>query len=390
MLFEIEEKLTPITRLGLNKLFLWSEAQRFQTYPQALAKLTPDRTYTRRQIAEELFGLVYLDSGKARRENLLTNLFGGLQIAPDKYLLRGINLFRRLTPDGSQRVSGMTVWERADDDWEPTPATWQLAESYRAGPQGTAWQALLAEQLARYEPRTRALLHLLSHDHTLQFESPEFFAGNTQRTLLISQNEVYELFGEQGQAYNRLLFDNLDIAIGPWWRDEIEAAGFHLAESFELQGAVNRPPSTNYINSAMKTALYVFYALEILIEDHGVWRMDKSAFQRHLSQELSLDLLGEVDAKSQTRRSEWDVLAHILTELAGECGFVIAAEVLQRWGDRNAITPANRAATFDALIRRGLYEGRVEILERHPGQPRMGRGLLNDDNMRLVKLRVLI
>ena len=47
-----------VERVGLTKLFLWSEAQRFQTYPKALARLTSDRTYTRQQIAEDLFGLI--------------------------------------------------------------------------------------------------------------------------------------------------------------------------------------------------------------------------------------------------------------------------------------------------------------------------------------------
>lgn len=378
-----------ITRIGLNKLFLWSEAERFQTYPQALAKLTPGRSYTRREIAAELFGLISLPSGKFRRENLFVNLFGGLQIAADKYLLRGINLFRRMTPNGSQNVSGMRLWERADDLWEPTDAAQKLAVCYREDPRGLAWQVLLAEQLARYEPRTRTLLYLLSHEHNLQFESAQFFAGATQKAQLVSPDRTYLLFEEQGQAFNALLFEQQALAVGPWWRAEIEAAGFQLAETFELQGAANRPPSINCINSALKTALYVFYALGILAEANGTWRVDKVAFQRQLSSEVSWDLLGEIATQPLELSNEWDFLAHILAEAADERGFVIAATVLQQWGTRNAIPPAECAAAFDALIRRGLYLGRVEILEHHPGQPRLGRGLLNDDNMRLVKLRVL-
>jgi len=380
--------LTQIKRLGLTKLFLWSEAERFQTYPQALARLVPGRTYTRQAIGTELFGLVYAEKDKPRRENVISNLFGGLQIAEDKFLLRGINFFRRLTPNGSHRVSGITVWERADDKWKPTEAALRIGNVYRQSPNEIEWQQLLAEQLARYEPRTRALLYLLSHDHVLQFESPAYFAGNTQQAQLVGRDS-YALFGDRGAAFNRLLFERQDIAIGPWWRIEIEDAGFELAEDFALQGSINRPPSTNYINSALKTALYVFYALGILIEQAGGWRVDTDAFARHLSSDLCRELLGSKYVEPLDLLDEWKRLAYVLDELVDERGFVIAAEVANRWGDLSGLRPNERETAFDALIRRGIFEDRVQVIDRHTGQPRMGRGLLGDDNMRLVKLRVL-
>jgi hypothetical protein len=46
-----------VQSVGLSKLFLWSEAERCHTVPAALAKATPGREYTKREIAEELFGL---------------------------------------------------------------------------------------------------------------------------------------------------------------------------------------------------------------------------------------------------------------------------------------------------------------------------------------------
>lgn len=380
--------MTQITRLGLNKLFLWSESERFQTYPQAMTRLTPGRTYTRRQIGTELFGLAYVAGRKPRRENLLTNLFGVLQIGRDKLLLRGINLFRRVTPNGSHRVSGLTVWERASDEWTPTEAALQMGEAYRQAPDGVHWQQLLAQQLARYEPRTRVLLHLLSHGHVLRFESPGYFAGNTQRAQLVGES-TYILFDERGVAFNRLLFDHVEVAIGPWWRQEIEAAGFELADEFVLEGAMKRLPSTNYINSALKTALYVFHALGILAEDGGVWYVDTSALAQHLSPEIPRDLLGEEYVRPPDLSDEWVRLAHVVGELADERGFVVASEAADRWGELTDLLPSERVTAFDALIRRGIFEGRVEVLDQHLGQPRMGRGLFDDEDMRMVKLRVL-
>ena len=43
-----------ITRLALPKLFLWTEAARFQEYPAALARADEGRVYTRSEIEQEL------------------------------------------------------------------------------------------------------------------------------------------------------------------------------------------------------------------------------------------------------------------------------------------------------------------------------------------------
>lgn len=380
--------MTQIARLGLTKLFLWSEAERFQTYPQAMARLVQGRTYTRQQIGTELFGLTYTRDHKPRRENVLSNLFGLLQIRQDKLLLRGINLFRRVTPNGSHRVSGITVWEQASDEWEPTQAALQMGDAYRRSPDDLRWKRLLAEQLARYEPRTRVLLHLLSHGYALCFESPGYFAGNTQRAHLMGEG-TYELFGEKGIAFNHLLFDHVEVAIGPWWREEIEVVGFELVEDYRLEGAMNRPPSTNYVNSALKTALYVFYALGILVSDDGAWFIDAEAVGQHLNPETASDLLGRACVRPLDLSDGWVRLAYVVDELADERGFVVASEAAERWGELADLSPGERVTAFDALIRRGIFEERIEVLDRHPGQPRMGRGLLDDDNMRMVKLRVL-
>jgi hypothetical protein len=381
--------VTQIARLGLTKLFLWSEAERFQTYPQAMARLVPGRTYTRRQVAGQLMQLAY-EQGKDKpiRESQTYNLFGFVQVGPDKLLIKGINLLHRVTPHGPHNVSGLTVWEQASDEWVPTEAALQMGEAYRLSPGDLRWKHLLAGQLARYEPRTRVLLHLLSHGHALRFGSPGYFAGNTQRAQLVGEN-TYALFGEQGAAFNRILFDHAEVAIGPWWREEIEAAGFELAEDYKLEGAMNRPPSTNKVNSALKTALYVFYALDILVEEDGFWFVDADALARHLSPETASDLLGRAYVHPLDLSDEWVRLSYVVDEMADERGFFVASEAAERWGELSDLPPGERLMAFDALIRRGIFDERVEVLDRHPGQPRMGRGLLDDDNMRMVKLRVL-
>ncbi|MEZ4717471.1 MAG: hypothetical protein R2851_15495, partial [Caldilineaceae bacterium] len=180
-----------ITRIGIGKLALWPEAARIQTYPAALARLANDEAFTRQQIGSELFGLSYGPDGKARRESTFSNVFGFVQIAEDKVFLRGINLFRRETPHGSHMVSGIRKWELATDQWRPTQEAIVMGRAYRNDPGDKVWKQMLAEQLARFEPRLRVFLHLLSHGHVLKFEQPDYFSGNTQRTELIGDKTVY-------------------------------------------------------------------------------------------------------------------------------------------------------------------------------------------------------
>ncbi|MBK8988199.1 MAG: hypothetical protein IPM39_19390 [Chloroflexi bacterium] len=377
-----------INRLGLNKLFLWSEATRFQTYPQALARLQPGRAYTRQQIAEELFGLAAKGDGRQRRESQINNLFGMVQVGHDKLLLKGINLFQRITPHGVHRINRANLWEQVDDKWEPTQSAQAIGIAYDRDPNGLRWRQLLAEQLARYEPRTRVLLHLLGQNYHLRFAEAGYFTGNTFLAQIVGPQN-YSLFAEQGAAFNQLLYERLPLAIGPWWIAQISAAGFDVAPNYVLQGAMNRPPSTNYINSALKTALYVFHDLHILQETEAGWRVDPEAFARHIHPEVGQELLGLYYAAAPDPDDEWGQLAHLIAQLTDEQGFVAAAMLADKWGALQDIPPAQRAASLDAFIRQGIFTGRVDILDQHLGQPRLGRGLFDDDNLRLVKLRIL-
>lgn len=378
--------MTEIRRVGVSKLALWSEAERFQTYPRGLTRLAAGRTYTRQQIGSELFGLSFKPDGAASRDGMLTGLFGLLQIADDKLLLRGINLFQRVTPHGAQMVAGIKKWELASDVWSPSPSAFVLGERYRSDPAGTAWQVLLAEQLARYEVRVRTFLHLLSNGHALRFEKGDYFSGNTQQAELVGRRNLLP-FAHDGAAVHTLLAEFAEVAVGPWWRAEFEEAGFDLARAFAIEGAVNATPSTQYVNSAMKTALYVFRALGILVCTDNLWHVDPVMFGRLLSPDLTRELIGEAYS-TPALADDWQRLAYTLTNLADDQGFVIAAEAVQRWGELADVPSAQREQGFDTLVRRGIFEGRITLLDHHLGQPRMGRGLFGDDNMRMVRLQV--
>jgi hypothetical protein len=232
------------------------------------------------------------------------------------------------------------------------------------------------------------MLYLLSHGCALRFESAGYFGGRTNLAKLTGHGD-YLLFSDQGNAFCPLLQDNRETAIGPWWQTELDLAGFSLAADYVFEGAMARSPSMNDINSALKAALRVFYSLGVLVDHNGDWSVEVDAFTQQLSAEVAQDLLGIASPKRLDLSDDWTRLEYAAKTLTDEQGFVIVSELAERWGELARLPIGQRLAAFDALIRRGVFEGRVEILDRHPGQPRMGHGLFDDDNMRMIKLRVL-
>jgi hypothetical protein len=76
--------------------------------------------------------------------------------------------------------------------------------------------------------------------------------------------------------------------------------------------------------------------------------------------------------------------------MADSQGFIVVSEVAEHWGEMIGVPTSERSAAFDQLVSRGIHEQRVVLVDGHPGQPRMGRGLFGDDNMRMAKLRILV
>ena len=237
------------------------------------------------------------------------------------------------------------------DEWVPTEAALTLGTAYRQDPTGIHWQQMLGEQLGRYEPRVRVLLYLLGHGHELRFETHSFFGGNSERATLTG-DVPFHLFDNEGAAFNTLLTEHAEVAVGPWWREEIMCADFELADRWRLEGAMNRPPSTNKISSALKIGLYVFKALDILVEQDGSWRLEPSAFARHLSADLTQDLVGDSGIKLGTS-DEWHRLVEVISASADSQGFVIVSEAAERWGELSGVPISERATDFDRLVGRG-------------------------------------
>lgn len=385
--------LISMQRLGLTKLYLWPEAERIQTYPQALARLMKHPELhlgaTRRQIGEHLFQLAYVKGRKPLRENVLTNCFGVVRIAEDKLGIRGINLFQRKKPAQRRRLvgSGLVHWETKDDLWLPTASAVALGQAYDDEPKGLLWQQLLAEQLGRYEVRTRLLLGLLAEGRRLVFAGDGFFAGKNRLVQLVGKAESILLFANDGVAFNTLLAERISTALGPWWRTEITQYGYSLTPDFTLEGVHNGPPTVLQLSYKLRNSLLVFKNLGILIEQDDGWGVDAGAAAHHLSAELVSDLTGR--AIPTVVRSPYEALCRAVEELADEIGFVVTAQLAKRWSELQSMSPdAEANQRFDDFIRRCLYQGIVRVVDSHPGQPRMGRGLLGNEDQRRIRLTI--
>ncbi|MDD5367597.1 MAG: hypothetical protein PHQ40_00810 [Anaerolineaceae bacterium] len=378
-----------IHHLGLTKLYLWPEAGRFQTYPQALARLStnPELLHgaTRRQIGELLFRLAYVKGRKPLRENVLTNIFGAVQINADKLVLRGVNLFRRSEPNHLRPISGgwLMQWETQDDLWLPTLEAVALGTAYRDDPIGSTWVLLLAEQLARYDVRIRLVLGLLAEGWRLVFAGGGFFLGVHRLARLVGKGQSLALFEKDAALFNLLLEQRRWQAIGPWWQADLAGQGYTLAEDFHLEGVQNTPPSTNKLNYNLRNGLTVFKHLDLLVNLGDGWGWNEALAERLLSAQLVSDLGVKVPA--QEALSLLQALQQAASELADSAGFVIADQLAARWLELCGLTSAEQTP-FDDFIRRSLYADQVRILETHPGQPRMGRGLLGNSDQRRVRL----
>lgn len=386
--------LISIPRLGLTKLYLWPEAERIQTYPQALARLAEHSELkqgaTRRQIGEHIFQLAYIKDRKPLRENVLTNCFGLVRVAKDKLVIRGINLFRRKEAARLHQLtnSRLAYWETKDDLWLPTKPAMALGQAYNDEPRGLLWQQLLAEQLGRYEVRTRLLLGLLAEGRRLVFPRGDFFAGKNRLVQLVDKEKPLFLFANDGVQFNTLLAERISTALGPWWQTELTQYGYSLTPDFTLEGVHNGPPTILKLSSKLRSSLIVFKNLGILVKQDDGWGVDVNTAAHHLSAELVGELTGTV--RSTISCSPYDALSQAVDELADERGFVITAQLATRWAELQGMSPNTEASQhFDNFIRRSLYQGIVRVVDSHPGQPRMGQGLLGNEDQRRIRLTIL-
>jgi len=360
-----------ITNIGLNKLFLWMEAERLETFPEAFAKLAAGQAYTKEELVK-LFGLIYRYGDKSShpvRSDFLRNFYGLEIISPTKVGIRGVNALKEVE-------SGI---------YRPTQAAIAIGQAYRDRDQAL-WMPALAQLIARYEVRTRLMLYLLGKGGgRLTFPKDEFFgprSGGAQ--VALANRTSVALFVEQARGFNELLQNYRWQALGPFWTEEITNKGYEIAHDFCFEGLRDLQPSANKLNSRLKCSLFLFKYLDILINQGGEWVVNPSQATSILGEEIAQDFVtAEFDRSPLQRLQDWQA------ELKDSLGFVVIADLVERWGAYKLLPLSQAEAEFDAWIRQQIYHGRLRILETHAGQPRLGRGLFGDETARKIRFEII-
>ncbi|QTA78419.1 Uncharacterized protein dnl_06400 [Desulfonema limicola] len=360
-----------IKKIGLSKLFLWQEAERIQTWPEAFASLEPGQSYTRRDLAEKIFGLVYKSSeiSEPIRKDVMNNCFGFSPVSHEKIVIHGINAFK----------------ETGSDRFKPAQEALDIGKSFAKGNE-ELWTIPLASLIAKFEVRTRLMLYLLGKGGwKIAFENPEFFAYPSVRARLICEDEVIEPFKLGGKGFNRLLHQYRHAALGSFWSRKLINAGYEIADDFVFEAVRQGQPSTNKLNSSIKGSLFLMKYLGILETNGHEWKLCNQKALQILGKTIAEEFL-DISEEPLVQDTPLLILKKLTAQSQDSEGFVIVSRLAGSWAAQTGIGSHNAAESFDHFIREQIYKDVIRITSRHQGQPRHGRGLFGDDNARKLKI----
>lgn len=354
-------------RIALPKLFLWSEPGRFQEYPEALARAQAGRTYTRVELERDLLDIaptLKFQHGAPRgsRTDGIVNLYG-LERSGDRWRLNGLGLLDRNAGHISASNDGL-----------------RLGAIYREDPQGEHWVEELARLVALREPRSRLVLWLMLTGAELIAGFSDSEAASPIELRLPSGSRL-AIRWSGSEDFNALLQNKATEMLGPFWAQALRIdPGCHVSWEGVVHG---KPPSTNSLSTALRRSLGLLHHLGLFAGDQKGWSLDAQALAHRLGDEVLLSLGVE---KSSGRLTDDEAFARALAETIDLDGFVIVSRLADRFGELLAVAGSERAVVLDSFVRATMYHERLRILERHPGQPRMGRGLFGESDSRRVRI----
>ncbi len=355
-------------RIALPKLFLWSEAARIQEYPEALSRAEAGRTYTRLEIERELFDVaptLTFQHGAPRgsRTDGIVNLYG-IERSGDRWRLNGLGLFDRSAGRATPSADGL-----------------RLGAIYRENPQGNAWALELARLVAMREPRTRLVLWLMVRGAELRAEFSDSDTS-TPIELEIDAGSVLTIRWARTDSFNDLLQEYAVNLLGPFWS---EAIGLDPSTGITWEGVVKgKPPSTNSLSTALRRSLGLFHHIGLFEGSAGSWSLSFEQLGRVLGESVSRSL--GFQGASVVRLSDEEAFARAVRECAGADGFIIVSQLADRFGELLNIPSEDRAAVLDSFARTAMYHDHLRVVDRHPGQPRMGRGLFGEPTSRRIRV----
>ncbi|WP_026405288.1 hypothetical protein [Actinomadura rifamycini] len=359
---------TPLVRIALPKLFLWSEAARIQEYPEAAARAEPGRVYSRADLERVVFDIaptMEFKGGASRGKGT-----DGV-----------INTYGMERSGARYRINGISLFERVDKGLRATAEGVALGKVFREADADIDWARALAEQLLRRDPRTRLVIALCLAGWQLEVEAPGGIPTGAL-SLTSPEGDVLGIAQRNCVGFNMLLRDNAELALGPRWRADLSALGETAAVVWE--GVQGGTPSTNDLPTALKKALAVFFHIRAFDGGPSTWSLDASGLADALAVEDLVEL--GFEGAAPVRLTEDEAFARALRDCSDAEGFLIVSQLGERFGELLQVPDEDRAAILDSYIRTAMYHDQLRVLDRHPGQPRMGRGLFGEPGARRVRI----
>ena len=360
---------TTSVRVALPQLFLWREPGRIQEYPEAAASAVAGRVYQRLELERDVFDIaptMQFKGGAPRGKGTHGVINAcGLERSGDRYRINGINLFEHVT-------KGVVA----------TRDCLELGRLYRHAEDPQLWPRRLALQLLMREPRTRLIVGLGLQGWSVDVDASSGIPRGTL-SLASPNGDKFEVTRRDCAAFNLLLAEHAELALGPAWRADLTALGEKGPISWE--GVQGSSPSTNDLPTALKKALVVFFHIGAFDGGPASWELDGAG----LAEALGIDdlaPLGFEDGPSPATLTDDEAFTRAVRDCAGADGFVIVSQLADRFGELLHVPAQDREAVLDSFARTAMYHDHLQVLDRHPGQPRMGRGLFGEPGSRSIRI----
>lgn len=349
--------------IALTQLVLWYDSVRIQSWPALLAGVDPEAVFAsptdvgRSHATERM-----TDNRHAAAEKITRNL-PGLEHKAKKWILRGVGLIE--AGQGGYRLST----EGCD-----------IARTYREEPYGKGWIRVLARLLAMREPRTRAVIGLLSEqDAVLRFAGSGWFKGSQSDAVIVrpGQQDLAPFASRAGSVANLrpILESRAWWALGAW-RD---TTGMSEEQGCRFVGQLKGAFSLHDIGLALRASMEVFLQLGVFVQSGGETWLDHTRAAAELGRSVATDFGWEpntVPAFSVTQ-----FIAEYIQRHTSDTGFLVAADLRRALAAQGIENPDREIARLDA-------EGKLSILAHEHGQGRHGRGLYDDPGKQLIKIKV--
>lgn len=351
-----------IVDVTLSQLVLWYDGTRIQTWPAMLAKIDPQIVFpSATEFGREHVTDRMTDDRHAAAEKVTRNL-PGLERKANRLILRGIGLLDRVTGGYQLSKEGR-----------------ELALAYREEPKGVSWVRMLGHLVLTREPRTRALISLLSpSDACLRFQGSGWWDGSLRHAVIESpQGGRIAPFANSVSALPNLrsvIDERSWWALGAWRNHPL----LKDATDCRFIGQLKSDYSLHDISLALRASCEVFIHLGVLRSEGNECRLDHGVASAHFGEAIATEFGWRTSGDS---RPLWQTIEELLPTLRADTGFIVVSELRDKLRQLGVENPDREIARLEA-------EGRLIIEATDFGQVRHGVGLYEDPSKQLIKLRV--